>query len=95
MDRAAAATVAEDILAELRALPYASLRDRFLDEIETRLVTHPSGVEYQAEIHGLREPGQPANLCIVVGVDDGSFRGAFSPVTRTFVIAPDGSFMGE
>jgi hypothetical protein len=31
----------------------------------------------------------------MVGVDDGSVRGAFRPESRSFVVAADGSFVGE
>jgi hypothetical protein len=96
VDRREAASVAQAIVSELREVPYEQLIDRFLDEIETREVAAPSGTEYQAEIHAFWDmPGVQTNLRVIVGVDDGSFRGAFSPVARSFVVAPDGSIVGD
>lgn len=85
MDRQEAGAIADAIIEELRSVPYATLVERLLGEIETREVTGPSGVEYQAEIHGLWDSG----LRVIVSVDDGTFRGAFRPVTRDF-LASDG-----
>lgn len=95
MDRQEAGAVAAGIVAELRSIPYDALVKRFLDEIETRELTGGSGTEYQAEIQGVWDSGQPGDLRIMVAVDDGSLRGAFSPVARDFIIASDGTFVGE
>jgi hypothetical protein len=46
-------------------------------------------------VQGFWETGRPPNFLVIVGVDDGSFRGAFHPVVRSFMIADDGSFVGE
>ena len=90
MDRAEAGAIADAIVAELRALPYDELARRLLGEIETREVAGASGVEYQVEIQGVRDAGPPGSLMVIVGVDDGSFRGAFSPVDRSFIVHPGG-----
>jgi hypothetical protein len=95
MDRREAAAVAERVLAELRDVPYDALIERLLGEIEVREVTGGSGIEYQVEIQGFWDDGRPGDLRVLVGVDDGSFGGAFSPVDRAFIVAPDGSFLGE
>jgi len=57
--------------------------------------TGGSRTEYQVEIQGLWDAGRPGDLRVLVGVDDGSFGGAFSPVDRVFIVARDGSFVGE
>jgi hypothetical protein len=36
-----------------------------------------------------------ANLRVIVTIDDGTFRAAFRPITKGFIVAPDGSFVGE
>ena len=91
MDRTEAGAIADSIVAELRALDYDELARRMLGEIETREVTGASGAEYQVEIQGIRDAGPPGSLMVIVGVDDGSFRGAFSPVDRSFIVSPDGA----
>jgi hypothetical protein len=85
VDREEAGAIADAIVAELRSVPYGTLTERLLGEVETREVTGPSGVAYQAEIHGLWDTGQPGPLRVIVGVDDGTFRGAFRPVARDFL----------
>jgi hypothetical protein len=95
MDRREAATVAERILAEFRDVPYDALVARLLGAIEVREVTGGSGIDYQVEIQGFWDTGRPGDLRVLVGVDDGSFGGAFSTVDRAFIVAPDGSFIGE
>ena len=35
------------------------------------------------------------NLRVIVTIDDGTFRAAFRPITKGFIVAPDGSFVGE
>lgn len=95
MDRAEAGAIAEMIVAELRSVPYEQLVDRLLGNVETRLVDGRAGVAYQVEIHGIWDLGPASDLRVMVGVDDGTFRGAFRPEVRDFVVAPDGSFVGE
>jgi hypothetical protein len=91
VDRAEAGAIADAIVAELRALDYDELARRLLGEIETREVSGASGAEYQVEIQGIRDAGPPRSLMVIVGVDDGSLRGAFSPVDRSFIVSPDGA----
>jgi hypothetical protein len=95
MDRREAGDVADAIVTGLRAVPYDELVARLLSEIETRVVAGPSGAEYQAEIHAMWDPGREGDLLVMVGVDDGSFRGALRPESRSFIVAADGSFVGE
>jgi hypothetical protein len=95
MDRREAGEVADAILTELRAVPYDELVARLLTDVETRVVVGESGTEYQAEIQAIWDAGQPGDLRVMVGVDDGSFRGAFRPEARDFVVAANGRFVGE
>jgi hypothetical protein len=95
MDRREAGEVADAILAELRAVPYEELVARLLTDVETRVVAEPSGTDYQAEIQAIWDDGRPGDLLVMVGVDDGSVRGAFRPESRSFIVAADGSFVGE
>lgn len=85
MDRQEAGAIADAIVAELRSVPYDTLTERLLGEVETREVAGPSGVTYQVEIQGMWDTGQPGPLRVIVGVDDGTLRGAFRPVDRDFL----------
>jgi len=85
VDRQEAGAIADAIVAELQALPYAALTERLRGEIATREPTGPSGVKYQVEIHGMWDTGKPGPLRVIVGVDDGTLRGAFRPVDRDFL----------
>ena len=95
MDRREAGRIGDEILSELRAVPYAELIDRLLDEIEVREKIGPSGVEYQAEIQALWDSARGGNLRVFVAVDDGTLRGGFKPQLRSFILSPDGTFIGE
>jgi hypothetical protein len=95
MDREEAAAVAERVTSRLKGLGYQALVDRLLDEVEVETVDGPSGVTYQVEMHGLWDAGQPPDLMVIIGVDDGGWRSSFSPVSRSFIIASDGTFIVE
>jgi hypothetical protein len=86
MDRQEAGLIADAVIDELRSIPYATLSERFVSDVEVRQVVGPSGTIYQVEIHAIwdNDPGGP--LRVIVGVDDGSFRGAFRPVGRDLLI---------
>jgi hypothetical protein len=95
MDRAEALAVADGIAEELRRVPYEALVARLLDAVETRDVAGASGTEYQIEVQGFWDRARrPGNLRVMVSVDDGGLR-AFAPLTTDFIMAPDGSFVGE
>jgi hypothetical protein len=76
-------------------MSYDSLVERLLDEVEAEEIVGPSGVTYQAEIHAQWDSRRPPALLVMVGVDDGGFRSSFSPVSRSFIITSDGTFIGE
>jgi hypothetical protein len=53
-----------------------------------------SGVEYQIEIEAFWDDQAAGHLRLVASIDDGGWR-ALAPITDGFVVAPDGSFIGE
>ena len=87
MDRREAAAIADAVIGEIQAIPFQVLVDRLLGEVEVRVETGASGVEYQVEIQAMRDGRGPGDLRVMVGVDDGSLRGAFRPVARDFLVA--------
>lgn len=60
-------------------------------------VVGESGAEYQIEVQAFWDhPNQPGgNLRVIVAIDDGKFFSSLMPMTVDFIMAPDGSFVGE
>ncbi len=88
--------ILDDVVAELRRQPYETLRARYLSESEHRFVVADSGIPYQVEVQAFWDtPRQPGNLRLIIAVDDGGWRTSFSPLSTDFIIAPDGTFVGE
>lgn len=53
-----------------------------------------SGVVYQVETEAWWDDPEDRNLRVTVAVDDAGWS-AWCPLTEDFIIAPDGSFVGE
>jgi len=51
-------------------------------------------MRYQIEIQVFWDSWPGGNVRVMGAVDDGGWR-AFIPVSRGFIMAPDGSFVGE
>jgi hypothetical protein len=79
-------------IAELRRHSYSDLL-RFM-EPEGLEVAGPSGATYQLEVEAFWDDEPQRNLRVLASIDDGGWR-AFIPLTDDFIIAPDGSFVGE
>jgi hypothetical protein len=94
MDKAEARLIMERRVAEARQQPYAGLRDKWLGQPDCEQVTGAGGVVYQVEIEGVWDDRKAEHLRLVVSIDDGGWR-AFAPLTDSFIVAPDGSFVGE
>lgn len=81
--------------AELRREPYYTLVARYLSEPHQRTVVAESGVRFQVEVQAFWDtPRQPGNLRVIVAIDDGGWS-SFRPLSTDFIIASDGSFVGE
>jgi hypothetical protein len=98
VDKHEAIDVAEARLTELRSLSYADLLRRYsLDEGNHpawEQIEGPSGTRYNLKLYAFWD-GHPPNLRVWVDAADGSRMSFVRPVTRTFIVAPDGSFVGE
>ena len=88
MDRVEAARLLRREMIRFARRPPAELA-RLIDEIDAYEVEGADGVRYQVEVEAIwvEEPGGP--IQVLAGIDDGSFRGAFLPVTDGFVTRPD------
>jgi len=94
MDRAEALSIAHAELAELRQETYARLVDRLLDKQEDFERLGTGGMRYSVELQAFWDDKPHENLRVSAAVDDGGLR-SFAPLTADFIVAPDGSFVGE
>ena len=94
MDKVEAGAVLAAEMESLRQLSYQQLGERLLDRVETVEVLGGSGTRYQIELQGVWDARPDDVLRILGSVDDGGWS-AFVPLTDDFLIAPDGSFVGD
>jgi len=96
MDKQIASVLLDTFLNQLRECSYTELCARIRDP-QCNEVSGPDGRSYQIEWEALWD--HPKNtggdLRIIVSIDDGTLRAALRPMTRSFIIAPDGSLVGE
>jgi hypothetical protein len=97
MDEAEARVILQAEIDKLRSLTYEQLKERLLGEVEAVEVVGPSGAEYQLELQAMWDDPRrkDGNLRVISSIDDGRAWRAFVPLTDSFSIAPDGSFVGE
>jgi hypothetical protein len=93
MDKVEAKEILAQQISRLRALEYSELC-RLIKDPEQLEVTSESGAWYQLEIQAWWDDKSEHNLRVLVSIDDGGWR-AIVPLTDDFIIAPDGSFVGE
>jgi hypothetical protein len=93
MDKAEAQSLLSQELSRYRELPYAELFS-LIDHSETVERTAPSGVNYQIEMQVSVDDVSLQTLRVMGSIDDGGWR-AFSPLSDSFILSPDGSFVGD
>lgn len=87
--------VLDGVVAALRREPHGTLVDQLLGGSDEYTVVAESGVQYQVEVQAFWDsPRQPGNLRVIIAIDDGGWR-AFHPLSTDFIVASDGSFVGE
>ena len=93
MDKDEARQILTKALAPYRTQTYELLQ-RLLEEQEYESITADSGVEYLLKFHAVwdRRPG--GDLRVFGEIDDGGLR-RFFPLCNDFIIASDGTFVGE
>jgi hypothetical protein len=81
---------------------FADWRKRSYQELITSLgnqgcdvVIGPSGTEYQIEVDVMWDGKAGSDVLVLGSIDDGHFLAALSPLSDSFIKAPDGSFVGE
>jgi len=95
MDKTEAHDVLAEQLAVYRGRSYADLVS-LVGTISVVEVRGQSGAEYQIEIEVLWDSKRDKlNVLVMGGIDDGRFFSALSPLCDSFIVGPDGTFVGE
>lgn len=93
MDKERARAVLAEALQPYRAKSHAALRD-LIGQTDVFQIANPDGSDFQIEIEAFWDGKPDGDIRVMGGVDDGGWS-AFSPLSDDFVMAPDGSFVGE
>lgn len=95
MDLAEAEGILQEQMTKLRDLTYSDLKRLVEDHvIQTPEVRGASGIRYYLEVESFWDGKPGGNIRLIAAIDDGGIR-ALRPLTRDFIKAPDGSFVGE
>ena len=94
MDKNEARSVLAEHLVSYRARAYSDLVAN-IGHAGCVEVIGPSGTPYQIEVDIVWDDKPDGNIRVLAGIDDGTLRAAFSPLTDDFIKAPDGTFVGE
>jgi hypothetical protein len=87
-----ACAIIEDRLKELRKSSYGALV-KLMGQVSCDEVNRPDG-EYQVETEARWDSERGGNIRVIVAVD-GPGTSAFRPLTGSFIMSADGSFVGE
>jgi hypothetical protein len=93
MDSAEAKSVLLEESAKYRAKSYTDLKS-LLGHQETYEVSAPSGVVYQVEVQAFWD-GKPNEVLRVRAAIDDKGQRAYVPMVEDFLVAADGTFVGE
>jgi hypothetical protein len=95
MDKAEARDLLLNELTSYRRRPYQDLAKLVGTNADVQ-VRGPSGVQYAIEIDVVWDrPGEPGNIRVLGGIDDGRLPGAMFPLCEDFIMSPAGTFIGE
>lgn len=95
MDEDEAGTIAAGVLDSLRDKAYQELVSEYRGSHEHLRIVGESGTPYEVEIEVFWDSGKPGNVRVMVAVDDGGWRATLLPLIAEFIMAPDGSLIGE
>jgi len=94
MNNVEAKTILAEEIARYRQRSYQELL-ALLDQSESCERTAASGTVYQIQMQVFYDEEPKRTLRVVGMIDDGGLRTFISPLSDDFIIAPDGSFVGE
>lgn len=93
MNRTEALVVLQGPLQPWRERSWMDLRNE-VGRSQRFEVTAESGIWYQGEVQVFWDGGRDGAIRVMASVDDGEWR-ASVPLTEDFILAPDGTFVGE
>jgi hypothetical protein len=93
MNEIEAKSILAQELSRYRSRSYSELLS-LVDRSETFERASPSGATYQIEIQIFFDDDSERNLRVMGAIDDGGWR-ALKPLCDDFIMAPDGSYVGE
>ena len=64
---------------------------RLVGSLDAYEVEGSDGVAYQVEVEALWDDRGAGTILVLAEIDDGTLRGAFRPVTDSFLMGPDGT----
>ncbi len=95
MNKSEAHLILSRCLAHYRSRPYVELAALASEgRADTSEVVALGGTRYQLEVEFVWDGKSNADVRVIAAVDDGGFR-ALLPVTESFILSPDGRFVGE
>lgn len=94
MNDVEAKRILAEVTSEVRREAYGALVAQYLRDSEHRTVAGESGANYQVEVQALWDGPELGHLRVMISIDDGGWR-AVKPLSTDFIVAPDGSFVGE
>jgi hypothetical protein len=80
-------------LQSYRDRSYAELA-ALIGSVQVAQLAGAGGVEYQVEINFAWDDRPDGDIRVMGSIDDGGWR-AFIPLCEDFIMAPDGTFVGE
>ena len=93
MDKREAKALLAAQLAQYRSRSYTDLQ-RLLTTRDTPNARGESGIVYQLVFDAFWDDKRRGHLRVMGSIDDGGIR-AFFPLCDSFIMAPDGTFIGE
>jgi hypothetical protein len=93
MNKIEALSVLHGQLQPWRERSWAQLRED-VSQSHRFEVTAASGTRYQGEVQVFWDDKPDGAIRVMASIDDGGWR-AFVPLTDDFILAPDGTFIGE
>lgn len=93
MNETEAKSILNEELSRYRARSYQELLS-LIDRSDTFKRVSSSGVTYQIEMQIFSDDESRKTLRVMGTIDNGGWR-ALSPLSDDFIMAPDGSFVGE
>ncbi len=93
MDKDEARQILSRHLAGYRSRTHADLV-RLLGAVDVAEIAGPSGAKYQIEVEVFWDDKTKRSLRVLASIDDGGWR-SLAPLCESFILAPDGSFVGE